>query len=133
MGSSRGRHCLGDSGGFCLGDLHSTVTGGDLCEEASAMKIDFETSVTTIEGEPTNLEAYEGQVLLVVNTASQCGFTPQYSERKRSTPRSVTAVSPCWDSPAISSATRSPVRQATSSRFASSDMACRSRCLKRST
>ena len=44
------------------------------------MKIDFETSVTTIEGEPTNLEAYEGQVLLVVNTASQCGFTPQYSE-----------------------------------------------------
>ena len=44
------------------------------------MKIDFETSVTTIEGEPTNLEAYQGQVLLVVNTASQCGFTPQYSE-----------------------------------------------------
>ena len=44
------------------------------------MKIDFETSVTTIEGDPTNLERYEGQVLLVVNTASQCGFTPQYSE-----------------------------------------------------
>ncbi|WP_419897388.1 glutathione peroxidase [Roseomonas sp. USHLN139] len=30
------------------------------------------------DGRPTTLEAWRGQVLLVVNTASQCGFTPQY-------------------------------------------------------
>lgn len=28
----------------------------------------------------TSLSPYEGQVILIVNTATQCGFTPQYSE-----------------------------------------------------
>jgi len=31
-----------------------------------------------IEGEATSLEAYRGRVLLIVNVASKCGFTPQY-------------------------------------------------------
>ena len=37
---------------------------------------DFE--ATSIDGEPVDLSEYAGQVVLIVNTASQCGFTPQY-------------------------------------------------------
>jgi len=32
----------------------------------------------SLTGDPVNLEAYRGRVLLIVNTASKCGFTPQY-------------------------------------------------------
>ena len=37
---------------------------------------DFE--VTDITGKTVNLSCYKGNVLLIVNTASKCGFTPQY-------------------------------------------------------
>jgi glutathione peroxidase len=35
-------------------------------------------SATSLDGQEVDLSAYAGQVVLVVNTASECGFTPQY-------------------------------------------------------
>lgn len=37
----------------------------------------------TIRGQRVSLEDYKGKVLVIVNTASKCGFTPQYSDLQK--------------------------------------------------
>lgn len=38
----------------------------------------YDIDLVTIDGRPQKMEVYRGKTLLIVNVASQCGFTPQY-------------------------------------------------------
>jgi glutathione peroxidase len=38
----------------------------------------YDFQATSLDGKTVDLSAYRGKVLLIVNTASECGFTPQY-------------------------------------------------------
>ena len=43
----------------------------------------FELKAINIDGSEVSLSNYKGKVLLVVNTASRCGFTPQYKSLEK--------------------------------------------------
>jgi len=54
-----------------------------LCVAGSAMAVAaksvYNFTLKSIDGQPVHLSKYHGKVLMLVNVASRCGFTPQYA------------------------------------------------------
>src|SRR5215470_17490313 len=63
--------------------LASTLVGGlslgAMAGDAPAGGDAYQFTFTSIDGKPMPLSDFKGKTVLVVNTASQCGFTPQYT------------------------------------------------------
>ena len=69
----------------------------------------YDIPVTTLDGRVITLEGYRGQVLLIVNVASRCGFTPQYTGLEElSTASTANRASQSSPSPATISAYQEP-------------------------
>lgn len=65
---------------FLLASILSTLFPHRSLADVSSLPSLYGFKVKSIEGDEVDLSSFKGKVLLIVNTASECGFTPQYED-----------------------------------------------------
>lgn len=63
------------SGLMIIGELTTMATAADKSAEKNPI---YAQTMTSLDGKPVDLTKYKGKAILIVNTASECGATPQY-------------------------------------------------------
>lgn len=65
-------------GGLAVWKVRGAMAGDVQTPDKASEGVLWDLETRTLEGEPVSLGDWKGQVVLVVNTASKCGLTPQY-------------------------------------------------------
>ena len=63
-----------------MNNIIITILAFIFCLNESFTQDIYQYTVNNIDGKPVELSKYKGKVLLIVNTASKCGLTPQYKD-----------------------------------------------------
>lgn len=68
---------------IALGPFGSNVQAQQMSKKGSTGMTAHDFELTAIDGTPMPMKQFRGKVVLLVNTASQCGFTPQYADLEK--------------------------------------------------
>ena len=66
--------------GLSSATISNPLSSAAISETAAAPATVYDFTMKSIDGKDVKLSQYKGKKLLIVNTASKCGYTPQYKE-----------------------------------------------------
>lgn len=63
--------------------IHTLLIAGLLAAAVTPAGTFYDFRINSLEGTPVDFSIYKGKTVLIVNTASRCGYTPQYADLQK--------------------------------------------------